>query len=81
MGIKVKETVDRADLMAIQTPQAFKRQILEVAHESGDEATDDAGLVEAVGGTVNIVPGELAAIKITTPQDLDIAAELMGLIS
>ena len=80
-GIKVKETVDRADLMAIQTPQAFKRQILEVAHESGDEATDDAGLVEAVGGTVNIVPGELAAIKITTPQDLDIAAELMGLIS
>tara|TARA_X000000368_G_C23035574_1_gene714434 strand:- start:566 stop:1222 length:657 start_codon:yes stop_codon:yes gene_type:complete len=80
-GIKVKETVDRADLMAIQTPQAFKRQILEAAHESGDEATDDAGLVEAVGGTVNIVPGELAAIKITTPQDLDIAAELMGLIS
>ena len=80
-GIKVKETVDRADLMAIQTPQAFKRQILEAAHESGDEATDDAGLVEAVGGSVNIIPGELAAIKITTPQDLDIAAELMGLIS
>ena len=80
-GIKVKETVDRADLMAIQTPQAFKRQILEAAHESGDEATDDAGLVEAVGGSVNIIPGELAAIKITTPQDLDIAAGLMGLIS
>tara|TARA_Y100001970_G_scaffold31798_2_gene39646 strand:- start:34622 stop:35278 length:657 start_codon:yes stop_codon:yes gene_type:complete len=80
-GLEVKATVDRADLMAIQTPQAFKRQILEAAHESGDEATDDSGLVEAIGGTVNIVPGEVAAIKITTPKDLHIAAELMGLNS
>jgi len=80
-GLKVQATVDRAALMAIQTPQAFRRQILEAAHESGDEATDDAGLVEAIGGTVNIVPGELAAIKITTPMDLHIAAELMGLNS
>jgi len=80
-GFKVQATVDRTALMAIQTPQAFRRRILEVAHESGDEATDDAGLVEAIGGTVNIVPGELAAIKITTPMDLHIAAELMGLNS
>jgi len=80
-GLEVKATVDRADLMVIQTPQAFKRQILETAHESGDEATDDSGLVEAIGGTVNIVPGEVAAIKITTPKDLHIAAELMGLNS
>lgn len=80
-GLEVKETVDRADLMAIQTPQAFKRHILEAAHASGTEATDDAGLVEALGGTVNVVLGELAAIKITTVKDLDIAAELMGLNS
>jgi len=65
--------------MAIQTPQAFKRQMLEAAHAHGQDATDDAGLVEAIGGTVKVVPGEMAAIKITTPNDLKLAAELMGL--
>jgi len=80
-GKEVKETVDRDTLMAIQTPQAFKRHVLEVAHARGEEATDDAGLVEAIGGTIHVVPGELNAIKITTPKDLNIAAELMGLNS
>ena len=78
-GKEVEETVDRDTLMAIQTPQAFKRQMLEAAHAHGQDATDDAGLVEAIGGTVKVVPGELAAIKITTPNDLNVAAELMGL--
>ena len=53
--------------------------MLETAHARGEDATDDAGLVEAIGGTVNVVAGELAAIKITTPNDLNVAAELMGL--
>ena len=78
-GKEVTETVDRDTLMAIQTPQAFKRQMLEAAHAHGEDATDDAGLVEAIGGTVNGVAGEVAAIKITTPNDLNVAAELMGL--
>ena len=78
-GKEVTETLDRDTLMAIQTPQAFKRQMLEAAHAHGHDATDDAGLVEAIGGTVNVVAGELAAIKITTPNDLNVAAELMGL--
>ena len=78
-GKEVTETLDRDTLMAIQTPQAFKRQMLEAAHAHGEDATDDAGLVEAIGGTVNVVAGELAAIKITTPNDLNVAAELMGL--
>ena len=78
-GKEVTETLDRDTLMAIQTPQAFRRKMLETAHARGEDATDDAGLVEAIGGTVNVVAGELAAIKITTPNDLNVAAELMGL--
>lgn len=65
--------------MAIQTPQAFNRKMLEVAHADSREATDDAALIEVIGGTVEVVPGEATAIKITEPSDLVIAAELMGL--
>ncbi len=77
-GQKVETTVDRDTLMVIQTPQAFSRRILEKAHIEGGQATDDAGLVEAIGGTVMVVPGDPAAAKITNPSDLVIVAHLMG---
>ena len=66
--------VDRADLVAVQTPQAFRAEALRRAHEGGDDATDDATLVEAVGGTVVVVPGDPHNLKITDPGDLRIAA-------
>ncbi len=63
-------TVDRRDLVTVQTPQAFRRAILESAHATQDDATDDAALVESLGGTVVVVPGELDNVKITEPGDL-----------
>jgi 2-C-methyl-D-erythritol 4-phosphate cytidylyltransferase len=67
---RVVATPDRAALRAIQTPQAFLREVLEHAHGSGRHATDDAGLVEAMGGHVRVVEGDPMAFKITTVDDL-----------
>ena len=53
----VNETVARAELVTVQTPQAFRRDVLVRAHANGDDATDDAALVEAMGGRVVVVPG------------------------
>jgi 2-C-methyl-D-erythritol 4-phosphate cytidylyltransferase len=70
-------TVERSELVTVQTPQAFRRDVLERAHAGLNDATDDAALVEAAGGTVVVVPGEVRNIKITDPMDLDrIAAAL-----
>jgi len=71
-------TVDRAELRAIQTPQGFDAATLRRAHAGGGDATDDAGLVEALGVDVQVVPGEALAFKITTPFDLRIARLLCG---
>ena len=54
-GERVVETLDRASLVAVQTPQAFRADALREAHAAGAIATDDAALVEAVGGTVVVV--------------------------
>jgi len=65
-------TVDRSSLVAVQTPQGFRRSVLLAAHEAGRDlpVTDDAALVEAAGGTVVPVPGSDEAFKVTTPADL-----------
>jgi len=71
---EVLTTLDRNTLWAIQTPQAFRRDILEKAFKKaiGDRfyATDDAALVERLGEKVAIVEGSYENIKITTPEDL-----------
>lgn len=67
---RVVGTLDRADLVAVQTPQAFAAGILRRAHAAGGEATDDAALVEAAGGRVMVVPGDPANTKITLRADL-----------
>ena len=67
----VVETLVRAELMAVQTPQAFDASVLRRAHESEPDATDDAAVVEMIGGTVNVVPGETTNRKITERADLD----------
>lgn len=66
----VVATVDRADLVAVQTPQAFAATALRAAHAGGGDATDDAALVERAGGRVVVVPGSPSNVKVTTPADL-----------
>ncbi len=66
----VVSTPDRASLVAVQTPQAFRAGVLRAAHESGSDATDDAALVEGLGGVVAVVDGEMANRKITVLDDL-----------
>jgi 2-C-methyl-D-erythritol 4-phosphate cytidylyltransferase len=66
----ITETVARAELVTVQTPQAFRRDVLVRAHETAADATDDAALVEALGGRVVVVPGEPQNVKITEPGDL-----------
>ncbi len=69
-GATVTGTVDRAGLVAVQTPQAFRADALRRAHAGGADATDDAALVEALGGVVRVVPGEAHNVKVTLPSDL-----------
>ena len=69
-GRRVVETVDRSSLVAVQTPQAFRASVLRAAHANGGDATDDAALVEAAGGTVVIVDGDPRNRKLTTVEDL-----------
>ncbi len=75
-GRFVAATVPRQDVYLAQTPQAFTRGVLAAALAEGaraDVATDEAGLVERLGGQVAIVDGEPANMKITTPEDLAVA--------
>lgn len=79
---RVVATLDRSRLWAIQTPQAFRREALERALAQPDEvlraATDDAMLVEALGGHVVVVESSPANFKVTTPHDLRVAESLLG---
>jgi 2-C-methyl-D-erythritol 4-phosphate cytidylyltransferase len=68
-------TVDRSDLRIAQTPQAFRARALRDAHRGGDDATDDAAVVEASGGRVVVVEGDPENLKITSPVDLDWARQ------
>jgi 2-C-methyl-D-erythritol 4-phosphate cytidylyltransferase len=70
-------TVDRTSLVAVQTPQGFRTDVLRMAHAAGDDdATDDAMLLEAIGEVVVTVPGEPNNLKITFPEDLDLAVSV-----
>jgi 2-C-methyl-D-erythritol 4-phosphate cytidylyltransferase len=68
----VAETVDRSTLVTVQTPQAFAADALRAAYSGGApvDATDCASLVEARGGRVRVVDGDIRLLKITTPADL-----------
>jgi 2-C-methyl-D-erythritol 4-phosphate cytidylyltransferase len=63
-------TLDRASLVAVQTPQAFRAPILRRAHDAGGDATDDATLIERLGGQVVVVEGDPRALKVTVLDDL-----------
>jgi 2-C-methyl-D-erythritol 4-phosphate cytidylyltransferase len=78
---EVERTLDRARLWGAQTPQAFRTEALRRALASADslaEATDDAMLVERLGGRVLLYPAPAENIKVTTPLDLRVAALLLA---
>ncbi len=78
-GGAIEATVDRDRLWEAQTPQVFAREVLRAAYAAADgSATDDAGLVEAIGQGVRVVPGDPRNVKITTPADLAFAAAVIG---
>lgn len=70
--------VDRSAFVAVQTPQGFLRATLDRAHAAGDDATDDASLVDSLGETVLHVLGEVSNLKITEPADLVVARALVA---
>ncbi len=80
-GCFARETLDRSTLWSIQTPQAFKYDLIKSAHEKAEEegflGTDDAVLVERLGYKMKLVMGSYNNIKITTKEDLAIAKAII----
>lgn len=76
-GSAITQTLDRSACWAAQTPQVFRRSVLLEAHERAAEeafqGTDDAQLVERIGGAVHVVAGGERNMKITVPSDLAVA--------
>jgi 2-C-methyl-D-erythritol 4-phosphate cytidylyltransferase len=81
-GQTIERTLAREALWAAQTPQAFAYELLVAAHAKaladGFVGTDDAALVERLGAPVELVMGSYGNIKITTPEDLEMARQLAG---
>lgn len=79
---KVDAIVDRSNIAGVQTPQAFERQLAlrahRKAHADGLKMSDDGSLVLALGETVHTIPGERTNIKITYPEDIAIAEEILS---
>jgi len=78
---RVLNTPSRDGLRAVQTPQGFRREVLEAAYASSDHGpavTDDAGLVERLGVPVSTIPGAEEAFKVTRPADLVLAEALLA---
>lgn len=80
---RVVESVPRAQLRVAQTPQGFRRDVLVEAHQAArrtgaKQYTDDAGMVEAIGRPVTVVPGHEEAFKVTRPFDLVIAEAVLA---
>jgi 2-C-methyl-D-erythritol 4-phosphate cytidylyltransferase/2-C-methyl-D-erythritol 2,4-cyclodiphosphate synthase len=73
----VRSTPERANLRAVQTPQGFSKSVLAHAHQSAEDATDDAALVEAIGVKVKVISGEERALKITNKSDLARAIQIL----
>lgn len=81
MGRFVESAIDRARVVAVQTPQVFEISLLRRAYAQADlsGATDDAGLVERLGERVLVVDGEFRNLKLTVPEDLAVMRALLGM--
>ncbi len=78
----IEKTVDRQSLWAAQTPQVFRRELLQQAYaaRTGKPATDDAALVEQLGHSVKIVEGSPLNLKLTTRDDLRLAEQVLRVL-
>ena len=80
-GVKVSKTLDRTKLWAVQTPQTFKlallRQAVAFVNRKRIAVTDEASAVELIHKDVHLVPSAVSNIKITTPDDLPLAAAIL----
>ncbi len=77
-GEIVHETPLRQNLRTVQTPQVFRFDVIQIAHQQDiGDVTDDASLVERLGHKVKLYPGSYDNIKITTPDDLALAEILL----
>ena len=78
----IQKTLKRDTLWIAQTPQAFECDLLRKAHHKAKSekfyGTDDSSLLERLGIKVKIIAGNSCNIKITTPEDLDLAESIMG---
>ena len=79
----ITETVDRTGLWEAQTPQVFRRDLLEKAYAAarGSQPTDEASMVEALGQQVTVVPGSPINLKITSREDLKLAEHALKALS
>jgi 2-C-methyl-D-erythritol 4-phosphate cytidylyltransferase len=76
---RVVRTLDRSKLWLAQTPQTFRYDLLMEAHRRAEgEATDDAALVEALGGEVRLYSGSPRNLKVTTLEDLELVQALLA---
>ena len=74
----VSGTLDRSSLWSAQTPQVFRAALLAEAHRAvADDVTDDATMVEALGGKVKLFLGSYENIKVTTPEDISLAKAIL----
>ncbi len=77
----IVETIERSEVFRIQTPQGFLAEDIKIAHQKakndGFEATDDCGLYEKYMGRVKVIEGKGTNIKITYPEDLKFAEEIL----
>ena len=74
------QTVDRHDYRIVQTPQTFQvKNIKEAYAKVKETSTDDAGIAEKAGQTIHLIDGEYENIKITTPEDIHVAAALLSI--
>jgi 2-C-methyl-D-erythritol 4-phosphate cytidylyltransferase/2-C-methyl-D-erythritol 2,4-cyclodiphosphate synthase len=79
VGSRVVATPNRAEHMAVQTPQVFRRDLLERALAlTDDDVTDEAALVERLGIHVAVFHGDDRAFKVTTPLDFALARSLLA---
>jgi len=78
----VRETPPRSEIVSVQTPQGFRKEILFRAYAAAEKenflGTDDASLVERIGEKIKIVWSDYSNIKITTPEDLEIAKTFLN---
>jgi len=77
---RVTETVDRTNLVEVQTPQVFAAALLRRAYAAADldGVTDDASVVERLGEPVHVIEGDRRNIKVTSPEDIELVRAILG---